>query len=327
MRVLPWVVLLMGVLWGGYWFVGSRALNHGAEAWFAGQAKAGLIAEHDSLSVQGFPNRFDLTVNGLHLADPATGYGWTAPFVQLLSLSYTPWHWIAALPPQQTFQTPFEDLTLASTKLQGSIIVVPGPDLALDRITVVGDALSLGSSNGWTASAQTLRFATRQTGSDGLVQEVGLEVLGITPDQTVLAALPGLAAMLDRVHLDANVTLTAPLDRHAEQTRPEVAGIEVKDLSVTWGDLGLSGKGTVTADAEGRAAGKIDLHLMNWRKLIPVAIKAGLVTPEVAPTWEKMLALFAQQSGDPNDLALPLGFKNGRMSLGPLPLGPAPRMN
>jgi hypothetical protein len=40
-----------------------------------------------------------------------------------------------------------------------------------------------------------------------------------------------------------------------------------------------------------------------------------------------MFALLAAQTGDPEDLDLPLVFANGRMSLGPLPLGPAPRMN
>jgi hypothetical protein len=53
----------------------------------------------------------------------------------------------------------------------------------------------------------------------------------------------------------------------------------------------------------------------------------GLVQPEVAPTVERMMETMAASSGDPQVLDLPLKFSSGRMSLGPLPLGPAPRMN
>jgi len=56
-------------------------------------------------------------------------------------------------------------------------------------------------------------------------------------------------------------------------------------------------------------------------------LAAGLIKPEVAPTWVNVFALLAAQTGDPEDLDLPLVFAKGRMSLGPLPLGPAPRMN
>ncbi|MDZ4134328.1 MAG: DUF2125 domain-containing protein, partial [Paracoccaceae bacterium] len=111
MRVLLAVVLGLAMLWGGYWFVGARALEQGGAAWFADQTAQGRIAMRDSFGVRGFPNRFDLTVEGLRLADPATGYGWQAPFVQIFSLTYKPWHIIAALPPEQQFQTPGQAIT------------------------------------------------------------------------------------------------------------------------------------------------------------------------------------------------------------------------
>ena len=101
MRALVWVVIAVAVTWGGYWFVGARALETGAQAWFQAQTEAGLVAERSDLSVSGFPNRFDLTVTDLRLADPDAGFGWTAPFVQILSLSYKPWHIIAAFANQQ----------------------------------------------------------------------------------------------------------------------------------------------------------------------------------------------------------------------------------
>jgi hypothetical protein len=326
MRALTWVLVVAAILWGGYWFVGSRALDRAAESWFAQQEEAGLVASNSGLSVAGFPNRFDLTVNDLRLEDPETGLGWSAPFVQVMSLSYKPWHVIAALPNDQQITLPDQLVGLSSQKLQASLVVTPGTALALDRLTVVGDTLRLSSDLGWTTEAETVRFATKQVQPGGAVHEIGLEVLGLRPDAAVTAALPGMPATVDRLHLDAIVEFTAPLDRHAAETQPKARRIEVKDSQLAWGPLALSGTGTVEANADGLAEGRIALRLANWREAVPLAVAAGLLTPEAAPTWENMLQILATQSGDAETLDLPLVFARGRMSLGPLPLGPAPRM-
>jgi hypothetical protein len=61
-----------------------------------------------------------------------------------------------------------------------------------------------------------------------------------------------------------------------------------------------------------------------WRKLIPVLIAAGLLTPENSRTLTRALELYAQQGSDPDTLTVPMNFAKGIMTLGPLPLGPAP---
>jgi len=327
MRALLWVVVAAAVTWGGYWFAGARALETAAQTWFRTQTDAGLVAEHSALSVRGFPNRFDLTVTDLRLANPATGYGWTAPFVQILSLSYRPWHIIAAFAKQQQLQTPWQDLAVASDKLQGSVVFVPGTNLALDRLTVVGDGMRVTSDLGWTVGVDTLRFATRQVESNGTRHEIGLEMLGLQPDPGVTAALPDFPETLEKLRLDALVTLTVPLDRRAGQSYPRASHVDVKEVRLVWGTLVLSGSGSVAAAADGLAEGRIALRLTNWRDAMPLAVAAGLITAEVAPTWQNMLALLAAQTGTPEDLDLPLIFARGRASLGPFPLGPAPRMN
>ena len=327
MRALVWVVAAAAVTWGGYWFVGARALETAAQAWLRTQGEAGLVAGHSALSVSGFPNRFDLTVTDLRLADPASGYGWTAPFVQILSLSYKPWHIIAAFASQQQVRTPWQDLAVASDRLQGSVVIVPDTNLALDRLTLVGKGMRVTSDLGWTAGLDTLRFATRRLGGDGTRHEIGLEMLGLAPDPGIMAALPDFPETLEKLRLDAIVTLTVPLDRRAGQVRPRASHVDVKEVRLVWGTLVLSGSGSVAAAADGLAEGRIALRLTNWRDAMPLAVAAGLITAEVAPTWQNMLALLAAQTGTPEDLDLPLIFARGRTSLGPFPLGPAPRMN
>lgn len=326
MRALQWTVLTLGILWGGYWLVGSTALQKGAEAWFADQTTQGRIATNSGVKVQGFPNRFDLTVSDLHLADPVTGIGYDAAFVQLFSMTWKPWHLIAALPNAQTITLPDQVVGLTSTKFQSSLKLVPGTALALDGVVIDGADLVATSSLGWVLSATRAEFATRQDASVANGHEVNLTITGLVPDADLMARAPGLPDLVDVAQIDLVAGFSAPIDRFAGKSQPHVTSVAVKDGQIRWGDLVVAAKGTIVADAQGLAEGRIDIHIENWQMLLPPAVAMGLIKAEVAPTVEKMMGLMAAQSADGKSLDLPLVLAAGRMSFGPIPLGAAPRL-
>ena len=329
MRGLLVLVLALGTLYSGYWVVGAVALQKTAESWFAGQNGSGLEATHQGLDVQGFPNRFDLTVTDLHLADPVTGFAWDAAFAQVFSMTWKPWHLIAALPNSQTITTPQEAITLGSTSLMGSLVLVPGAALALDEVIVDGADLVATSSLGWVVKAARAQLSTRQDASLANGHEINLTVTGLTPDPALIAAIADTAELppvVETAQIDIVAGFSAPIDRFVGDTRPILSALTVKHGLVRWGDMELSSKGAMVADADGFAQGRIDITLTNWRKILPPAVAMGLIRPEIAPTFERMMELMAQQSGDAAVLELPLVMTAGRMSLGPVPLGPAPRM-
>lgn len=330
MRALMAVVIGLALAWAGYWLIGARALETATQDWFADQTAQGRLASHGSLVVHGFPSRFDLTIQTPKLADPATGLGWQAPFIQLLSLSYKPWHIIAALPETQQFFTVDQRVTLTATHLQASLIVKPGPALALDRIAVVGEGLQAVSSLGWQIAADHARFASRQDPTQRNAHQIGIELTGLAPDPALIAALAGqsdLPAQIAIARLDAVAGFSAPLDRHAGQTQPRLTTLAVREGLILWGSLRLYAKGSITPDAQGLAQGRIDLRVENWPEALTAATEIGLISPEVAPTLDRALTLLAAQSGQPLILDLPLSFQSGYMSLGPIPLGSAPRLN
>lgn len=326
MRALLVVVLVVSCLWAGYWVVGSRAVERSIEAWFAAPHD-GLTASRSDVSVSGFPNRFDITVTDPALSDPARGWGWRAPFAQVFTMTWKPWHLITALPQEQEIDTPFGPFRLASSQLEGSLVVIPGTALALDRTVVSGEGLSLVRSDGWELAATKATLATRLMPDDPAAHEIGLDAATLTPDagfRIALAAQSDLPEQIDQLRLDAIARFTAPLDRFAAQNRPRLAGIRVKEGLLRWGDMVVSATGEVTPATDGRAQGRIDLRIENWRKLVPVLVAAGIVTAEVSPTVTRAMELLAEQGPDPDVLTVPLSFGSGLMSLGPLPLGPAP---
>lgn len=343
MRWLVWLVIGAATVWGGLWFAASTALDRGARGAFAGMTARGMMANHAGIAVRGFPSRLDLTVTAPRLADPVTGAAYAAPFLQAFTLTWRPWHMIAAFAPEQTITTPAGEARLTAARMQASLVLEPAAALPLDRMTLTADELTMMLTAtavpgvaGRTAriAADSLRFATRRDPTRTDTHEIGLEILDIAPDPAFLAGLSAgaapsgtmLPATITRLRITALAGLTAPLDRFADQTRPALRSLELTEATLDWGPLALTASGALVADADGLAEGRIDIAIVGWQAALDAATAAGLITPEVAPTWAELARRLTEDTPDPARLDLPLAMARGRMTLGLFPLGPAPRM-
>jgi hypothetical protein len=326
MRALTWIVGILAVLWSGYWFVGARAVEKGATDWFAAQSASGMIAEYGDLNVAGFPNRFDLTVTQVDLINPVTNRRWQVPLVQVFAMTWKPWHIIAVLGGEQRIELAGQSVILTTDDARASVKFQPNTDLGLSALSTSLTQAKALSSLGWTMAAELVELHTRLNATAANAHDIALDATNIAPDAALLARTT-LPAEISQIRLRATATFSAALDRNAAETQPRIIGWRVDEGSILWGDLTVTAKGDIAANADGLAEGRIDITIKGWRLVIPAIVAAGLVKPDVAPTVESLLTAMAAQSGDPETLLLPLVFANGRGTLGPLPLGPAPRLN
>ena len=326
MRVLIWITVLAAALWSGLWFAASSSIRSGTESWFAEQAARGVTAEKSSLVVQGFLSRVDVTVSDLVLADPSQGTGWRTPFVQVFSMSWKPWHLIAALPTGQVVLLPGQEISLDGQGMLASLELHPGVDLALNRSRFEAKVLQLISSAGWSVGAEQVFAATEEDPSVVNTHRLGLKLQGITPDP-VLVAASGLPARAELLHLDAYASFTAPLDRHAGQSNPRLSILDLREARLDWGSLQITAGGRMVAGADGLAEGVIEVRIAGWRQMLPLMVALGRTTADQAKVLERGLEVLAKAGGDPEVLNLTLRASGGQMALGPLPFGPAPRMN
>jgi hypothetical protein len=329
MRKLLFLLVLGSVLWSVYWFVGSSALRQGAEQWFADQASRGVTAEKSALTVAGFPNRFDMTVEGLRLADPQSGIGWQAPFAQVFAMTWKPWHIIAALPPEQVVTLPDQEVAITSDSLRASFRARPATDVPLAAVIVESGAVLATSTAGWTTGADRAVASVVAAEGGTNAYDLALDIAGLTPDPEAMARVTegsGLPLTVATVQLRAQASLTAPLDRHAGETRPKLAALDLGQALVSWGDMSVTASGRIAPDEAGYAAGRIEIAVTNWERLVPVLVATGTIKPELSQTVQNMLSALAKDSGDVAVLRVPVVLNGGRMSLGPLPLGPAPLM-
>ena len=82
--------------------------------------------------------------------------------------------------------------------------------------------------------------------------------------------------------------------------------------------------GEVTVDAQGYPEGEVTVKARNWRDILRMAVASGTLPDAFAGTLEDGLGLISQMSGNPKTLDIPLNFRNGKVRLGPVPLGDAP---
>ena len=324
MRFLLWAVLGLGVLWGGYWVVGSRVWDREVNAWFDAQEASGRVIGREAVSVAGFPSRFDVTVTAPFVMDEATGWGWKAPFLQVFSMTWKPWHLIAVVAPTQEVTTPSGRVVTVTSDIRASLQMRPGLDLALDQMVVDAKKLSF-TSEGWSMAAGRIELAAAADASRLNGVRLGVQADDLTLDPAIAALVPDLGPVISGVHLDATVQLSMPVDRHLTP-EAEVTAVHLAEAHVTWGDLAVSGKGDVTRALDGRAEGEIALSIANWQALPDALVALGAMPDSMRPWVTRALRLLAAGASDPGLLEVPLTFKNGRMALGTLPLGAAPML-
>src|SRR5690606_13559785 len=167
MRLLLAIVIIAAAAWAGYWFIGSSALRSGITAWFDARESEGWVADYSKISVRGFPNRFDTNLTDVDLQDPVSGLGWQAPFFQVFSLSYKPYHVIAVWPHEQRILAPEGAYKLSSTDMRASLVLEASTKFAPKRSTLTAENLAWVPENGPGAiSAAVLTLAGERAGDN-----------------------------------------------------------------------------------------------------------------------------------------------------------------
>lgn len=327
MRTLTLIIVIVVALWSGWWWLGSSAHQTAWDTWLSERSDLGWVAEAEEARVVGYPSRFDTTFKELTLADPQSGWAWSAPVFQILSVAYTPNHVIAVWPGVQKLSSPYGTAELRSETLRGSVVVEPGLALALDRTQLEGKSLDL-TGPGWRAAVEELAFATRQAASPPFAHDVHIKAQGVLLPVDLRAALDPdgvLPGVFDRVIFDGVAGFDKAWDRHAvEGAKPLLTGLSVQRFEALWGEMEITAKGQLSVGEDRFASGELDIAARDWKKMIKLAVDGGLMSRDMGRTLERGLG-FVAGFGNSKTLEVPLRFSGGLTYLGPIPVGPAPR--
>ncbi|WP_120500249.1 DUF2125 domain-containing protein [Roseovarius sp. EL26] len=329
MRTLLSLIVLSSIVWASYWFVGSSSLQTGVEQWFDDRRGEGWLAEYNTNEVQGFPNRFDSHFRNIYLADPGTGWAWTAPEFQINALSYNPGHLIAVWPDQQQLATPIDKYQVVSEDMRASIVAENVANLTLNRATITATELDVTDSKGHTAALTSFVLAAeREPEAEDATYRLGLQIDDFKPSlpwKKLIDPKGALPDSLDAISADLTVSFDELWSMEAINTaRPQPRNIHIRLAEARWGRLLLQLAGEVSVDSTGYPTGEITVKARNWKEILELTIASGAVPEGLGGSLKDGLSLLSTLAGNPETLDIPLTFEYGKVKFGPVPLGPAP---
>lgn len=323
-------IVVVGALGGIAWGVAAMLAQTAATRWLDDRQADGWVANAADVSVSGFPLGIVTKFVGLELADPETGLAWSSPSFRIEQEVYRLDRIAAFWSEDQTIATPEERLSLTSETLFANLDVQPTNNFALDAARGFVSGLEIRSTAGWdmalreadltieTADSADDRYAVTLVASEMQAPEAirrRLDPAGVLPER------------IERLTVDATVAFDAPWDLAAiEVGRPQPTQLQINDMTATWGDMLFRATGVLDVTPGGVPEGDLAVRAENWRAMVELAANAGVVPARLRTTAEAMLEVLAGMNGSAENIDATLSFSNGRMFIGPLPIGPAPSL-
>lgn len=331
MRLIKGLVAL-AVLWCLAWAVMGFGLRQAVSGWFEARAQDGWQAELSDVALAGFPLRHRVALGAPMLADPATGVAWSADTLSLESPAFRPGQQTVAFAATPQRLSYFDQtVSVVAEALVAQMHLGAGGARELHQLAATsGPWQARSETEGDLVGAEGLTLAMIQSKEAAQVYQFDFRAPALRPGPVArkwMASAKTLPETFDELVLDMEVTFDRPWDMGAlEQTRPQPRVIVLRRAEVAWGALRALAAGQVSVDAAGIPTGSITIKAENWREMLEMAAATGRVPDGVVRAAEKGLGFLARMGGNPNALDLTLGMQDGFVTLGPLPLGPAPRL-
>jgi hypothetical protein len=323
----PFALLLaVAVAWslGWFWLRGEvfRRMDEAARSW----EDSGYRVDWSDRAVYGFPFRLDLVVKGARLREQS-GWGLSAPHLEAEAFVFAPDHWILAAP----------DGVVLHRRVGGPVAVgarvlrasVSDAAAHPPRVSVEGLGLTFATPGGakpfGLASAAEFHLHTR-AGPEG-------QGAAYVELDRVVTAGPGLlsdVAAGSPVTLIGDGVFTQGSDLGGLGFAGALRGwsaaggaLTIRRLSLQAGGASLDSRsGTLGVGSDGRLAGAMTVRIVGIPRLLGALVADTRLAPEVEKAARAVLAARALK----DTAIVAIHFEAGQTTLGPVAIGPSPRV-
>lgn len=320
MRGLLAAVLIAAAVWSGYWMAGKMSVQSGWRDWVEERQSADWQIAVEDTSVHGFPNRFDTALKQLSLQTPDGQFAFQTDLLQLLRLSYKRDHVIAITPEPLHLTAGATEWTLTAPQARTSLVLQGTIPRRLDRMVTETGPLRIDGP--LIVEGSSSRIALRQSPLRTDMHDLAIDAAGLA-----LTLTGGKPVMFDSLALTAQLRFSQPLDGNLDAGLPALRSIDIQTARLVWNGADLHLSGMLDRASDGSLSGTLTLRAQNWHDVLTGARTASALPEPIIATLEGALGTIAAQSGEADMLDMPLTFKEGVILLGPIPLGPAPRLS
>ncbi|MEM6498968.1 MAG: DUF2125 domain-containing protein, partial [Pseudomonadota bacterium] len=200
-------------------------------------------------------------------------------------------------------------------------------------ITMTLQDLNLTAKSGWTGSAKKLKAEIKERAEGSAPPNsyaIDLDAAAVSIPAPLLVQIDPtglLNPLVDALTLKGTAALKAPLDRFAvEDGKLALNSATIRQADLTWGDMKVEATGQIKSDIRGYASGHLDLKLRNWREMIQIARRSGSLDGRMINVIEQALKFTAVVAGSGEDVEVTLKLNGGKVKIGPISIGDAPRL-
>lgn len=325
------LVLVAFGLWSAYWAYTADQVQKRLLAEQKTLIKAGYQASIDPFTVTGYPYRTYVDLKNVAIVSPS-GKGFAAPEIVAEANAYALTKWVMVAPQGLTlFRGHPGGVELGRINVTGSALraSISRLDKPIQNIAFQGTDLVLAPSDpshpfifnrADVFEAYTRANAAQPDATDFLLRvdgahgEPGTMAGDFSPGQPVTVHAEGTLTHSSAFHGDIS-TGTAAWSAAGGQISGLHLLLKAADLSLTATSPGL------TADANARLSGHLDLELSGTYKPVDALAAAKLISPENLALAEPLLDMTLSTGGDQK---FGVDFKNGGTYIGFLKVSNAP---
>lgn len=328
MRYVFLISAVLGALAGYYalWSHLQGQIEQGVQLFLNGQRALGRIAEIGVMRRGGFPYRLSLRLERLNLADPSGPTRWQLGAEDIV-LHFQLWsfrHGIAEIPGRVTLGWRDGDgrqrvFSLRAGESGRASLVIDSTDrwdrLAVDLRQVTFDQDLEGYSAG-----QVL-FHARRGESLPATHDVALQVERLKLPPRLDGPLGREVAELRLIGRQSGPWLGDAPETLLRNWRDAGGIVEFETVRLKWGDLAISGDGTLALDRQFRLLGAMGSRITGAATALDALAAAGKVPAKDAALAKSALqALEKRDAAGPPYLPLPITAQDGRLMIASIPL-------
>lgn len=329
-KVMVKVMATLALLWSLYWFGAAYVLRTSIASWFDGRTAQGWQAEFSGIATQGYPLRHMTTLTNPALADPRSGVAWQGDWLSFDSPAIWPGQQTLRFADTSHYLSYFDQTVAVQAKnLAAELYLKAGLALEIKRLTLTAGPWEISDSDSTVMAAQSLELSMIQQ-EQPETYKIDVNATEFAPGtkmRQLLRSSETLPSDFQALELDMTVQFDRVWDRLSlEQQRPQPRQINLKLAEIQWGEMQLFATGALSVDKTGMPSGEIAIKAENWREMLVMAQASGAFPAQLLDPAERVLGLLAGLGGNSGSLDITLKFRNGAIAIGPLPIGPAPRI-